>query len=106
MSNDADTSRHQIILNTLTDVVSNFLYYDRKEDEELGRGEVEEAVDGNEITIDEMVAHFRKHLLEGLNYEEDGDGDSPEALRIKELEAYILKIEDHFGIPPEIGAKP
>lgn len=52
----------QIILNTISDLCSNFLYYDRKEDEELSMDQLNEAVKSGEITVDEMVNAFRKHL--------------------------------------------
>jgi len=52
----------QIILNTITDLCSNFLYYDRKEDEDLSVEDLEEAVENGTITIDEMVEEFRRHL--------------------------------------------
>lgn len=54
----------QTILNTISDLCSNFLYYDRKEDEELSMEQLNEAVKSGEITVDEMVAEFRKHLEE------------------------------------------
>ncbi len=52
----------QIILGTIEDLCSDFLYYDRKEDEELSMEQLNEAVKNKEITIDEMVVEFRKHL--------------------------------------------
>ena len=52
----------QTILNKISDLCSNFLYYDRKEDEELSMEQLNEAVKTGEITVDEMVAEFRKHL--------------------------------------------
>ncbi len=54
----------QIILGTISDLCSDFLYYDRKEDEQLDADQLQEAVDKGEITVDEMVAEFRKHLEE------------------------------------------
>lgn len=57
----------QIILNTISDLCSNFLYYDRKEDEDLTMEQLNEAVKNGEITIDEMVAEFRKHLQNTFN---------------------------------------
>ena len=39
-------------------------YYDRKEDEELPRGAIEDAVEHELITIDEMLAHFEKEFRE------------------------------------------
>lgn len=52
----------QTILNRISDLCSNFLYYDRKEDEKLSMEQLNEAVKTGEITVDEMVAEFRKHL--------------------------------------------
>lgn len=52
----------QIILRTITDLCSNFLYYDRKEDNLLSITDLNEAVKKGDITIDEMVDHFRKQL--------------------------------------------
>lgn len=51
----------QIILDTINDLCSDFLYYDRKESD-LTFDQLNEAVKNGEITIDEMVAEFRKHL--------------------------------------------
>jgi len=52
----------QTILDTISDLCSDFLYYDRKEDEDLTMEQLNEAVKQGEITIDEMVEEFRKHL--------------------------------------------
>lgn len=54
------------ILLTINDLVTDFLYYDRKEDEELQRGMIEEAIKKGEITEDEIVQRFREKLHEGL----------------------------------------
>ncbi len=52
----------QRILDAISDLCSDFLYYDRKEDDELSVTNLNNAVDSGEITIDEMVNEFRKHL--------------------------------------------
>lgn len=52
----------QTILGTISDLVSDFVYYDRKGDEELSMEQLNQAVASGEITVDEMVAEFRKHL--------------------------------------------
>jgi len=52
----------QTILNAISDLSANFLYYDRKEDEELSMEQLNKAVADGEITIEEMTAEFRKHL--------------------------------------------
>lgn len=52
---------------TVSDLVSNFLYYDRKEDEDLPRGEIDRMVASGEVTIDEIVTLFRAELERGLS---------------------------------------
>ena len=60
------TTRRQTIFSTVTDLVSDFLYYDRKDDKELPRGSIREAVEAGEITEAEIVAHFAKTLSEKI----------------------------------------
>ena len=59
-------SRRKLIEDTVDDLVSNLLYYDRKEDEELPRGEIEAAIEAGEITVDEIGALFLTALRKGL----------------------------------------
>ena len=56
----------ELILDYVDDLVSNFLYYDRKEDEELQLGAIETAVINREITLKEMVEQFRRGLVNSL----------------------------------------
>lgn len=60
MQNDADDVRERRaeILDELEVLASDFVYNDRKDDEDLPRGEIEAAVRAGEITVDEMIAHF------------------------------------------------
>ena len=55
-----------IILNTAGDLVCGFLYYDRKEDEDLPRGSIQQAVENDVVTVDEIVERFRTELMKGL----------------------------------------
>lgn len=55
------------ILGHIEDLVSDFLYYDRKECESLPMGEIEKLVESEKITVDEMVEHFRTSLIKGLS---------------------------------------
>lgn len=57
--------KKHLILDVVDDLVYNFLYYDRKEDEDLPLGAIEEAV-GVDLTIDDIIQHFEKKLHEGL----------------------------------------
>jgi hypothetical protein len=59
-------SRRENILFTVDDLVAKFLYYDRKEDEELPLESIEAAIAGCEISADEIVDRFRQQLEEGL----------------------------------------
>lgn len=61
-----EMNKKEHILGVIEDLVSNFLYYDRKGDEELEVGDIEDAVENEEITIKEMVEAFEKHLTECL----------------------------------------
>lgn len=50
------------ILNTIDDLCSDFLYYDRKNDEDLTIERLNNAVEKEEITIKEMVDKFEECL--------------------------------------------
>jgi len=50
------------IKNTISDLVSNFLYYDRKEDEDLPVGAIEKAVKSGEITKEEIISQFTEEI--------------------------------------------
>jgi len=53
---------NEILSNTIDDLVANFLYYDRKEDEELPRGAIEEMIEKKEATVEEIVGYFWSEL--------------------------------------------
>lgn len=55
------------ILGTVEDLVGSFLHYDRKEDEDLPRGAVEDAIAAGEVTVDEIAAKFRSALEDGMS---------------------------------------
>jgi hypothetical protein len=58
----------QVILDTINDLAMDFLYYDRKEDEELSQEQLIMAVSKGEITVDEMVSMFKNILLEQFQF--------------------------------------
>lgn len=62
-------SRREIILCAVDDLAGAFLYYDRKEDEELQCGAIEEAILAKEITPEEIVQAFEGALRKGLKPE-------------------------------------
>ena len=59
-------TRRKTILATVSDLVSDFLYYDRKEDDDLSRGDIEAAIKAGEITAAEIIEKFAKSLRAGL----------------------------------------
>lgn len=56
----------KIIEDTVSDAITDFLYYDRKEDYQLGRGAIEQAIQDGVLTREDLIEMFRKHLIEGL----------------------------------------
>ena len=56
----------QIIINTVKDLAADFLYYDRKEDEELSSDQLNEAFIDGTITTNEIIEIFAKELKENL----------------------------------------
>lgn len=57
-----EKTRRELIELTVEDLVSNFLYYNRKEDEELPVGSIEEAIKSGEISVKEIVEIFKNKL--------------------------------------------
>lgn len=55
-------TRKEIIKDVASDLISEFLYYDRKEDESLPVGAIEEAIKEGVITIEEILEIFEKEL--------------------------------------------
>ena len=49
---------------TVSDLVLALMFEDRKEDEELPRGVIEDAIDAGIITTEEIVVWFREALTE------------------------------------------
>jgi len=54
------------IENTIKDLVADFLYYDRKEDEDLPKGEIEKAIGSGVISIAEIITIFDMELRKKL----------------------------------------
>lgn len=56
--------KKQLILDTLSDTISNFLYYDRKEDDELPVWDIDSAILEGIITQQDLINHFTKIINE------------------------------------------
>ena len=55
-----------LIIAAVQDLVADLLYYDRKEDEELGCGDIEKAISYRIITEEEIIEIFTSQLRKGL----------------------------------------
>jgi len=53
-------NKRQHILDVADDLIGAFLYYDRKEDEDLEVGEIEAAIIGSDISIGEILEVFER----------------------------------------------
>lgn len=51
---------------TISDLVGDFLFYDRKSDEDIGVGEIERAVHAGSVTEAQIVETFARCLHRGL----------------------------------------
>lgn len=71
---DVVKDRRTHILDTLDDSVTDFLYYGRKEDEDLPMDAIQEAVVAGEITVTEMVLKFESCLRRAFSWEENISG--------------------------------
>ena len=56
--------KREMIMATAKDLVRDFLYYARKEDEELAVGEIQKAVKDKVITKDDIIKAFSDELNE------------------------------------------
>ena len=55
-----------VIKDTIINLVSVFLYYDRKEDEDLPEGAIEQAIRDKQVSIEEIADEFHDQLQLGL----------------------------------------
>lgn len=56
----------QVILDTVDDLVGQFLHYDRREDEDLPLGVIEQSIKDGVISQEEIVTKFKARLKECL----------------------------------------
>lgn len=61
-----DKRIRKLVKDEVCDLVADFLYYDRKDDEELEMGMIQEGIAHKAITTDEIVALFRDELTKAL----------------------------------------
>lgn len=59
-------TRAETVLTTAEDMMSKFLCYDRKEDDQLPVGEIEEAIRSGEVSIEQILDVVRRSLLSAV----------------------------------------
>lgn len=57
----------EFILGVVQDAVADLLYYNRKEDEELPVGAIEEAIKDGVLTVEEIVREFKADLINAMS---------------------------------------
>jgi hypothetical protein len=64
------SKKHKLILETIEGSIANFFNYDRLEDEELKKDEIEQAIDDKIISVDEITNTFCNKIYEhlGMNW--------------------------------------
>lgn len=67
-------TRRELILESVEDLTMKLLNDDRKEDEELPRGAIEDALRNKEITFDEIADTFAVSFIENRSWK---PGDLP-----------------------------
>lgn len=53
------SKKKELILGAVGVAAQKFMYYDRKEDEDLPLNVIEKAVKNKKITVEEIVTHFQ-----------------------------------------------
>ena len=59
--------QRDLIAGVVQATVSNFLYYDRKEDEDLGTDDLEEAIHEGVLSVEDIVEFFKAELEHNLS---------------------------------------
>lgn len=63
---DDERATPSYVMDVISDMVSDFLYYNRKEDDILERGMIEDMVKRGDLTIEQMVSEFEKLLRKAI----------------------------------------
>lgn len=58
------------VTNSMEDLVSQFLYYERKDDDVVTSEDIEKAIDDGTLSIEFLVYAFKTALLEAIGEEE------------------------------------
>ncbi len=53
----------EFLQDTIGDLVEDLMYHDRKDDGDLPVGAIQNAIDDNKLTLNEIVATFKYYLV-------------------------------------------
>lgn len=67
------SSMKELALTAISDLVKDLFHYDRKEDEDLPEGAIEELIERGELEIEELVDRFREEIEELFEDEPEDD---------------------------------
>ncbi len=59
-------AKREKIKNVVEDLVTDFLHYDRQEDEELSKEDLHTMIDDQDVLVDEVVMWFKDALEEAV----------------------------------------
>jgi hypothetical protein len=62
----SDEEKRECIFNTIDSLIADFLYYQRKEDSELGVGDIEDTIRDGIISVEEIINKFVEILEDNL----------------------------------------
>ena len=65
-------TKRQAVVNTFDDLLSDFFYYDRKEDEELRTGDIETLLESDRRLADDLIRLFRRRVKEQMDAWREG----------------------------------
>ena len=66
MNEEERRAQLKILDDTICDSVKNFIYYDRKEDQQLPKGEIERMLEDGGTSIKFIIRRFTEELKKGL----------------------------------------
>lgn len=83
------TGDKDTVFSVLDDLVANFLLYDREEDEDLPKGDIEKLIENESLTVDDLVERFRDQMeehLEDLLHTMERDDEDDEGTDLDDLD--------------------
>lgn len=68
-----EQTKKELALGSIDDLVADFAYYDRKDDDELSVDDMVDLIKSGELTQKEIIARFADAVEKWLGEEDDGE---------------------------------